>query len=260
MPICNCKAIFIDIDGTLIANGDEPSAYDVAQLVKARQQGHMIFLNTGRSYAFIPEGLRAAPYIDGIVAGGGAHVVFQGKTLHRRTIPEDLLCEIAALYLRIGKWCQFEGEKENYRVVDNGKLKPVTSADDFRTRYKNAQITKITMEGTVTEEERALLHPWFYLYKMDRYSEGIIRGESKTGGINRILEATGIPWENTIGIGDSANDIEMIINVAFGIAMDNAVTELKQAAHAITDDCYHNGVGKAIVKYVLAPAQRKNGM
>ena len=216
----------------------------------------MIFLNTGRSYAFIPKGLREAPYIDGIVAGGGAHVILDGKTLHRRTIPEDLLCEIAALYLRIGKWCQFEGETENYRVIDDGRLKPVTSPNDFRTRYKNAQITKITMEGEVTPEERSLLHPWFYLYKMDQYSEGIIRGESKTGGINRILEATGILWENTIGIGDSANDIEMIMNVAFGIAMNNAVTELKQAARAITDDCYHNGVGKAIQKYVLNTAAR----
>lgn len=254
MQISSRKAIFIDIDGTLIAGTDTPSDFDVEQLREARRQGHMIFLNTGRSYAFIPRGLREADYIDGIVAGGGAHVVLHGQTLHRRTIPEDQLCAIAALYLRIGKWCQFEGETENYRVIDDGLLKPVTSPDDFRTRYKDAQITKITMEGTVTPEERALLHPWFYLYKMDRYSEGIIRGESKTGGINRILEATGIPWESTIGIGDSANDIEMIINVAFGIAMNNAVTELKQAARAITDDCHHNGVGKAIEKYVLTPA------
>lgn len=251
MQTSACKAVFIDIDGTLIVDNGPPSDFDVSRLVKAREQGHMIFLNTGRSYAFIPECLRTADYIDGIVAGGGAHVILRGKTLHRRTISEDQLCQIAALYLRIGKWCQFEGETDNYRVIDDGRLKPVTSPDDFCTRYKNAKITKITMEGMVSPEERVVLHPWFYLYKLDGYSEGIIRGESKTGGINRILEATGIPWENTIGIGDSANDIEMIINVAFGIAMNNAVTELKQAARAVTDDCRHNGVGKAIDKYLL---------
>lgn len=251
MPKIVRKAIFLDIDGTLIAQGDSPSDYDIEQLIEARKQGHMIFLNTGRSYAFIPKALRSASYVDGIIAGGGAHILLDGKTIYHRTISEQVLCEIAALYLRIGKWCQFEGEEENYRVIDNGTMKVIQSADDFRTRFRGALITKITMEGEVTPEERKVLHPWFYLYKMNGYSEGIIRGESKTSGIKRVLEAVDIPIENTVGIGDSANDIEMILNVAFGIAMNNAVTELKQAAKVITDDCYHSGVGKAIRKYIL---------
>lgn len=253
MPVENPKrkAIFLDIDGTLIGKGDRPSQYDIDQLVAARKRGHMFFLNTGRSYGFLPQSLRTADYIDGVIAGGGAHVVLHGKTVYHRTIPEDILCEVSALYLRLGKWCQFEGETDNYRVIDDGKLKPITSPDDFRGRYKGAQITKITMEGEVGEEERRVLHPFFYIYKMPTYSEGIIRGESKTLGIKRVLDAIHIPMENTIGIGDSANDIEMIMNVGFGIAMNNAVTELKQIAKATTDDCYHNGVGKAIRRYVL---------
>lgn len=245
-------AIFLDIDGTLIGKGDRPSQYDIDQLIEARKQGHMIFLNTGRSYAFLPESLRTAKYIDGVVAGGGAHIILNEKTIYHKTVSEDVLCKVSELYLRIGKWCKFEGETKNYMVMNDGKLKPITSPDDFRTRYKGAQITKITMEGDVGEEEREVLHPYFYIYKMPNYSEGIIRGESKTLGIKRMLDEIGIPIEDTIGIGDSANDIEMIMNVGFGIAMNNAVTELKQIAKAITDDCYHSGVGKAIRKYVLS--------
>lgn len=251
MQISNRKAIFIDIDGTLIADGGHPTEYNVEQMQEARRQGHLVVLNTGRSYAFIPEELRKAEYIDGIVAGGGAHVILNGKTLHHQTIPEEQLCAIAALYLRIGKWCQFEGEVCNYRVQEGDGFLTVSSPEDFCTRYKGAKVTKLTTQGEFLPEERELLHPWFYLYKMRGYSEGVIRGESKTGGIGRILEATGIDWKDTVGIGDSANDIEMIMNVACGIAMKNAVTELKQAAYAITDDCYHSGVGKAIAKYVL---------
>ena len=251
MQISNRKAIFIDIDGTLIADSNPPTEYNIAQLEKAQQQGHLIVLNTGRSYAFIPRALREASYIDGIVAGGGAHVILYGETLHHQTIPEDQLCAIADLYLRLGKWCQFEGEVYNYRVQESKGFLTISSAEDFLTKYKGAQVTKLTTQGEFLPEERALLHPWFYLYKMKDYSEGIIRGESKTGGIERILAATGIPWSDTVGIGDSENDIEMIMNVAFGIAMKNAVTELKQAADAVTDDCYHNGVGKAIARYVL---------
>ena len=253
MQILDKKAIFIDIDNTLIphSTNESPSEYDIEQMVEARRQGHMVFLNTGRSYAFISPEMRNASYIDGIVAGGGAHVILNGKTIHHRIIEEDMLCTIADLYLRIGKWCQFEGEEFNFRVQDKEGFFPIHSGEDFRNLYKGARVTKITMEGMVTPEERKILHPYFYLYKQSGYSEGIIRGESKTGGIGRILEATGIPLKNTIGIGDSSNDIEMIINVAFGIAMGNAVIELKQAADAITDDVSHSGVGKAIAKYVL---------
>lgn len=257
MQISNRKAIFIDIDGTLIADGGSPTEYNIAQLREAQRQGHLVVLNTGRSYAFIPKELREASYIDGIVAGGGAHVILYGKTLHHQTIPEEQLCAIADLYLRLGKWCQFEGEVYNYRVQACEGFLTISSADDFQTRYKGAKVTKLTTQGEFLPEERALLHPWFYLYKMHDYSEGIIRGESKTAGIERILAAAGIPWSNTIGIGDSANDIEMIMNVAFGIAMKNAVTELKQVAHAVTDDCYHSGVGKAIAKYVLNQPESK---
>ena len=245
------KAIFIDIDGTLIAGSPVPSDYNIQMLQKARKNGHMIFLNTGRSLGFIPKALKDAEYIDGIIAGGGAHVVLHGETIHHKTIPEEQLCAISALYLNIGKWCQFEGEEENYRIIDNGTMKVIRDAEDFRTVYKGACITKITMEGMVSEAERTILHPWFYLYSMNTYSEGIIRGESKTKGIRIMLDTVGIPWENTVGIGDSENDIEMIMNVEFSIAMKNAVTKLKQIARVVTDDCNHDGVGKAIAKYVL---------
>lgn len=254
MQKINRKAIFIDIDGTLSENGALPSDYTIKILHEAQKQGHLIFLNTGRSVAFIPKELREADYVDGIVAGGGAHVLFHGKTIHHKVIPEDQLCAISELYLRLGKWCQFEGEVDNYRIIDNGQMKVVNSPDDFRTIYKGALITKITMEGVVSEEERELLHKWFYIYKLNGYSEGITRGESKTGGIKCLLEASGIPWEDTVAIGDSENDIEMIMNVAFGIAMKNAVPELKQIAKAVTDDCAHDGVGKAIEQYILIGA------
>lgn len=245
------KAIFIDIDGTLMSGGELPSKYNICQLRRVRQQGDMVFLNTGRSYGYIPRQLREADYIDGIVAGGGAHVVLRQQTIYRRVIAEDVLCAVSGLYLRIGKWCLFEGEEENYEVFRDGALQLVEHEDDFRTRYRGALISKITMQGEVGEEERQVLHPHFYLYRQNGYSEGFIRGESKTGGIEKILQAVHIDKKQTIGIGDSLNDVEMLLNTEFGIAMKNACVELKQIADVTTDDCWHDGVGKALEKYLL---------
>jgi hydroxymethylpyrimidine pyrophosphatase-like HAD family hydrolase len=66
-----------------------------------------------------------------------------------------------------------------------------------------------------------------------------------------VLEALDIPRENSIAIGDSKNDIDIIRAAGLGIAMGNASQELKALAGAITGDCGKGGVGQAITKFVL---------
>ena len=65
------------------------------------------------------------------------------------------------------------------------------------------------------------------------------------------LEALGIPRENSIAIGDSRNDIDIIAAAGLGIAMGNACEELKALAGAITGDCGKGGVGQALRMFVL---------
>ena len=246
------KVVFIDIDGTLLSSRGTVSEQDMAALRALRAQGDKVFLNTGRSYAYIPEGIRRADYFDGIIAGGGAYIMMDGKTLYSATIPEPILSMVCRLYLSNGKWGKFEGVDNNYAIYsDDRACKPVESADDFKNRYAGVQVSKITMQGEVSEEERKALHPYFYLYRHAYYSEGFIRGESKTTGIEQVLRALGIDKKNTVGIGDSINDAEMLINTEFGIAMGNACPEVRQIADVITEDCDHSGVGKAVERYLL---------
>lgn len=246
------RVVFIDIDGTLLPAGGPVSEFDKAALRALRAQGDKVFLNTGRSYAYIPEDIRRADYFDGIIAGGGAYIRMDGKTLYSATIPEPILSMVCRLYLSNGKWCKFEGVDDNYAIYsDDRACKPVESEDDFKNRYAGVQVSKITMQGEVSEEERKVLHSFFYLYRHADYSEGFIRGESKTTGIELVLKTLGIDKKQTVGIGDSINDAEMLINTEFGIAMGNACPEVRQIADVITDDCYHSGVGRAIEKYLL---------
>lgn len=246
------KVVFIDVDGTLLPGGGSVSEYDKEMLRRLRKQGDLVVLNTGRSYAYIPENIRSGDYFDGIVAGGGAYVMMNGRTLYSAIIPEDILLMVSRLYLSIGKWCKFEGVDSNYAVrSDDPACQPVVAAEDFLTRYKGAQVSKITMEGEVSEDEREALHSYFFIYKHGDYSEGFIRGESKTSGIEHVLREVGIDKKHTVGIGDSVNDAEMLINTGFGIAMGNACPEVKQIADVITLDCYHSGVGKAVEEYLL---------
>jgi hydroxymethylpyrimidine pyrophosphatase-like HAD family hydrolase len=122
----------------------------------------------------------------------------------------------------------------------------IRNSDDFAIKYPQAVITKITMEGYAGEDERALLADHFHLFPQTRYSEGIIKGESKSKGMRIILEETGIPKTHTIAVGDSLNDVDMIRFANTGVAMGNACEELKEAAGLVTLACGKGGVARVL--------------
>jgi Cof subfamily protein (haloacid dehalogenase superfamily) len=251
------KAVFLDIDGTLIFRDRGPFVGDIEQIEAARRQGHRIFLNTGRALANIPPAIRQAPWVNGISCGGGAHILLDGKTIYHKWAPDDILRAAAAHYLGSKKWCIFEGESGLYGVNQFNPsffVSPplaVKDKDDFSHKYSGVVITKLTVDGEITGEERKVLGGFFQLNQFAEYFEAIIRGENKAKAMSIMLEAVGIAPEDSIAIGDSLNDIDMIRAAGLGIAMGNACDELKAVAGAVTDDWACEGVGKALRKYVL---------
>ena len=64
-----------------------------------------------------------------------------------------------------------------------------------------------------------------------------------------LYQKLGIDYENTYAFGDGVNDIEMFQLVKHGIAMGNAVQELKNIASDITKSVDDDGVAAAFVKH-----------
>ena len=85
------KALFFDIDGTLLAGGIPGYIPDstIEALKQAQANGHYIFINSGRTYGFMPEAIKEFPF-DGYVCGCGTEVIFLGKTLYHYDLDEDL--------------------------------------------------------------------------------------------------------------------------------------------------------------------------
>ncbi|MDR1803240.1 MAG: HAD-IIB family hydrolase [Treponema sp.] len=251
------QAIFLDIDGTLILNDEGPFDEDIEQIKIAKGCGHLFFLNTGRAFSNISAVLKEATYIDGMIMGSGTHVRLKGETIYHKWISEKILTSVCRYYLSNKKWCVFEGETDLYGInkfdpaLFVGEVTPISDENDFPRKYHGVKITKLTIEGEPTAEERNFLEDHFQLNSFSSYYEGIIKGEDKSNGIKAILKETGILLENSIAIGDSINDISALHTVHFGIAMGNACDELKEIAQYITDDCKHGGVGKAIKIMVL---------
>ena len=77
-------------------------------------------------------------------------------------------------------------------------------------------------------------------------------GVNKGEGLVRLGKLLGIERDEIMACGDGMNDFEMLKAVGFGVAMENAMEEVKQAADYITDTNENNGVAKAIEKFALA--------
>ena len=76
-------------------------------------------------------------------------------------------------------------------------------------------------------------------------------GEDAQKGIAllKLGEILGIKKDEIMAFGDGSND--MIRRVGFGVAMENGIDEIKEAADYITVTNDEHGVAKAIEKFVL---------
>ena len=179
------------------------------------------------------------------------------ETIYNKWIPEDVLEKIISWYVRKSGYCVLEGERECYIINHSTRIGTakapiyVNSPDDFKRKSSGDLITKLTLEGFASEDERRLLEPFFKINLFTNYSEVIIKGETKGKAMELVLNTLGIEREDSIAIGDSANDLDMIRFAGLGIAMGNASAELKAAASASTGDCGKGGVAEALRKFVL---------
>ena len=67
----------------------------------------------------------------------------------------------------------------------------------------------------------------------------------------KLGEILGIKKDEIMAFGDGSNDMDMIRRVGFGVAMENGIDEIKEAADYITETNDEHGVAKAIEKFVL---------
>lgn len=68
------------------------------------------------------------------------------------------------------------------------------------------------------------------------------RGASKLTGVTRLLEILGVEKENTVGVGDSANDSPLFNAVGLRIAMAQGSSRLKVNADVIAPSIEHDGL------------------
>ena len=247
----NRKAIFMDIDGTLMSRkGISQRVIDAIQ--RARAQGHLFFVCTGRSLGNMPKELRNVDYLDGYVMGCGTHCVFGDKVIYHDRISDELVLKLARFSFDQQHECWYEGEKRVLATYSNHEtIAHFNSYEEFEEILKSEPITKMTIQGPYREEYDEMFSEWFDIYGMGNYSDVILRGVTKATGMQHVLDYVGISRENCIGVGDSFNDLPMIEFAGLGVAMGNAPEGVQARADVVTESIDNDGVAVMIEKYVI---------
>lgn len=105
---------------------------------------------------------------------------------------------------------------------------------------------------TLYEQLQERLSSVLHLYRSkNTYLEIASKPISKATGLQDVLTNLGIKMEEVIAFGDNYNDIELLASVGLGVAVGNAIDEVKAVARETTASNKQDGVAIAIEKYLL---------
>lgn len=245
-------AIFLDIDGTLLRKSRGALQKNLDVIQKVRSLGHKVLINTGRSTAYMPKEFDADRYFDGVISGAGARIVLDKKEIFCKLMTDTAIRQFVDICYNSKEICILEGVEDMYIV---GPPRPLEYDWQFISpenieEYMNAgmKIEKFTILCNAPEELYGTLGGDYIVFQHPTYAEIIQKAYTKAGAMKIVADRLGIPKEQSVAMGDSLNDYDMISAAGIGVAMGNAIPELKEIASFTTSSADEAGVAEALEK------------
>lgn len=260
-------AVFFDYDGTLTDEAlgiYEPTKTTVSAIKKLQQNGFFVCLATGRAKCYAPKnGIE----FDGYITSNGAYAELCGKTVKSIVFPPDLLAEVTDYFVQNNIYYSVETQKRCYaRDLNEKSFKSMIDnfnipADIFDPMEEISEIEKSNIAKMLFAypDEDTFFNVKKYFdgkLKLDKHrffssADAGLAGVTKGTGVSAMLEALGVPFENTYAFGDGTNDVEMMKEVKHSVAMGICAPELKEISETVTESVENEGISKALEKFGL---------
>ncbi|MBA9027644.1 HAD family hydrolase [Peribacillus huizhouensis] len=253
------RAIFIDMDGTLLKASNNISSRNMEAINRLINQGVKVFLATGRHYEV------TAPYHKEIglqtpmicLNGAAIHDAETGRAMQMKTVRlnEERFHQLTAensynviIHTANGLYCKETNEEIDY-WTKVGQIPP-RYIGDLRQAYYQDVLKYSVRTGAPTPELSSLFKKEAEVINWNDGFEMVAPNVSKWSAIKNLLHAFRISPSEVVAIGDGPNDIEMLRHVGTGVAMENASEEVKAAADFVTGHHENDGLAEFIETYL----------
>ena len=277
------KLLFMDIDGTLYDHGEQNGIPASAKLAvtKARNNGHKVYVCTGRVRSAVSQDMLDVGF-DGAIYAAGADVEIDHQRLFVHRLAPELLRKTIKILKELEVGFTLEGEhgsyidkiaKERFHKMFKMRLGFGTNSElaaTFLREHNMSSYLDINLDeepinkisffaqsAEAIEELKKLLHEDYSILVHGEKDMDYINGEciashlSKATGMDHILEYTQSQLADTMAYGDSLNDYEMILHANVGVCMGNGRDIVKEIADDVCDNIEDDAIYKSFIKYGL---------
>jgi len=273
------RLLAVDIDGTLVNSRDELSPATREALVRAAAAGIRIVLATGRRYSRTLHLVEPLGIDVPLVTASGALVKdpIDHETLYRAEFPDGVLGQVVALIDQAGHepvlyadthadGFDFYISRETITGPELNEYLRMNPGDGrvwaamhaspppgvFAAFAMGTQGQMLSLEAALHERlpgqltTHVLRSPRYVGYMCEVAPQGV----TKWSAIQQLAAAWDIPWQAICAVGDDVNDTPMIQAAGLGVAMGNALPEVKAAADRVAPTHDNDGLVE-VVRWLL---------
>lgn len=261
------KMIILDLDGTILNSDRRVSTTTKKYLNILKEKGYIITIATGRIYASALKATEGAEFANYVISDTGSCIYDRSNenVIYSKYIESTIASDILDYYNEECNYIDICDKKFIYKYSDIVEEHPViiTTKDKDYIMNNCKQISHITISMKSNEAVMKLydiLKQKFsdldIIIMQDSFSdrkwiEMMAKGVSKYKSIKILSEYLGINNDEIIAFGDGLNDIEMLEKCGYGVALKNALPEVKEKANSITEYDHNNdGVIKYLKEYL----------
>ena len=272
--------VALDLDGTLLDSQKRLSEANRSALERAAAEGVQIVPTTGRFFGMMPAAVRDLPFVRYAITVNGAEVYdrVEDKIVVREEIPLDMAIGIMEIldgfdiiydcYRNGWGWitASLQQKAEEY-TPDEHYLRAVREfrhpvpelKAHLRATAAEGDVQKVMLfarrEGDTTDvldairREVGARFPDIRITASTRNNlELNIASANKGRALGRLAEHLGLTLANCMAFGDGLNDLTMVEAAGVGVAMANAVDEVKRVAKVVTASNDDDGVAKTVLE------------
>ena len=261
------RLIASDMDETFLGEGHRVPPANLAALARMRELGILFVPSSGRPYSSIMDSLSG---IDPALLQGSYVISYNGGFINRYGDAQPLLAtvmdgEVLAwlyryaverrlcmhVYTESGRiMTQFLNEVERGYIANLAGIEELSDDQDALELADGERFAKIIFMDPVFDRMKALgaaLRPELdpalvdITYSSNRYVEFVPHGVNKGTGLTHLAGMLGIDLSETVGVGDSANDLAMIQAAGLGVGVANASDDIRPFCDLILDTTADDG-------------------